>query len=407
MTQLKTKLIFSLATLLVVCHSCSLDQSLRETQEVSIENSVPVEIAFSDRDDEKELVTLPNGMVVEKLDSIYILGGDMILPTRFIDSLYSDSTSLTKAASTGDFIKFWPKGIIYYEFAPNMTSVYRTAVIQGMNMWSSTTGVEFKVAHTGNRVYIQYNENSNSSELGYMKSGKQILNLANAIPGVAAHELGHAMGLIHEHQRANRDNHINIHTNNIKITKRHNYNKVASSMSYKDEMDYNSIMMYSSYNSFAKDETKPTMSKKDGSTWAAQRYYLSPSDIELVKFIYGPPYYKITSTKTKDNSYYQGNVDVIDEEYSNTIYFYSDKACKNKIAKTENPVQVRLRLVTKTRKHAGELQTTTKDYIYTIPAGTSSWRLPSTKDYIMYELGTETNCDRTYFVNYSVENVNL
>lgn len=156
MTQLKTKLIFTLATLLVVCHSCSLDQSLRETQEVSIENSVPVEIAFSDRDDEKELVTLPNGMVVEKLDSIYILGGDMILSNKFIDSLYNGSTSLTKAASTGDFIKFWPKGIIYYEFAPNMTSAYRTTVLQGMNMWSSKSGVEFKAATTGNRVYIEY-----------------------------------------------------------------------------------------------------------------------------------------------------------------------------------------------------------------------------------------------------------
>ncbi len=407
MTQLKTKLIFTLATLLVVCHSCSLDQSLRETQEVSIENSVPVEIAFSDRDDEKELVTLPNGMVVEKLDSIYILGGDMILSNKFIDSLYNGSTSLTKAASTGDFIKFWPKGIIYYEFAPNMTSAYRTTVLQGMNMWSSKSGVEFKAATTGNRVYIEYNENSNSSELGYMNSGKQKLYLANVTSGVAAHELGHAMGLIHEHQRANRDNYINIHTNNIKVSKRHNYNKDASSMSYRNEMDYNSIMMYSSFNSFAIDDTKPTMSKKDGSTWRSQRSYLSASDIELAKFIYGPPYYKITSTKTKDNSYYQGNVDVIDEEYSNTIYFYSDKACKNKIAKTENPIQVRLRLVTKTRKHAGELQTTTEDFIYTIPAGTSSWRLPSTKDYIMYELGTETNCDRTYFVDYNVENVNL
>ena len=45
-------------------------------------------------------------MVVEKLDSIYILGGDMILSNKFIDSLYNGSTSLTKAASTGDFIKF-------------------------------------------------------------------------------------------------------------------------------------------------------------------------------------------------------------------------------------------------------------------------------------------------------------
>lgn len=128
-------------------------------------------------------------MVVEKLDSIYILGGDMILSNEFIESLYNDSL-LTKAASTSDFVKFWPNGIIYYEFSTNMKRTYITAVLQGMNMWSSKTGVEFRESYTGNRVYIEYNENSNSSELGYMKSGKQTLYLANALPGVAAHELG-------------------------------------------------------------------------------------------------------------------------------------------------------------------------------------------------------------------------
>ena len=53
--------------------------------------------------------------------------------------------------------------------------------------------------------------------------------------------------------------------------------------------DYKSIMLYPSYNSFAIDYSKPTMTKKDGSTFNAQRNNLSYIDIVAIYDIYGFP----------------------------------------------------------------------------------------------------------------------
>ena len=52
---------------------------------------------------------------------------------------------------------------------------------------------------------------------------------------------------------------------------------------------YKSIMLYPSYNSFAIDYSKPTMTKKDGSTFNAQRNNLSYIDIVAIYDIYGFP----------------------------------------------------------------------------------------------------------------------
>lgn len=41
-------------------------------------------------------------------------------------------------------------------------------------------------------------------------------------------------------------------------------------------------MLYSSYNTFAIDQSQPTMTRKDGSTWDAQRSYLSAGDLEAL-----------------------------------------------------------------------------------------------------------------------------
>lgn len=386
-----------------VYQSCSKQE---DNIDDNVKSSQSVELAFPDRDAEKELLILPNGLIVEKLDSIYILGGDMILPNSYVESLYKDSI-ITKAAAINEFCKFWPNGRVYYEFASNMTSTYRTAALNGMKMWQDKTGVEFIPTTTGNRVYIQYSPSSNSSALGYIKNGKQNLLLANASAGIAAHELGHAIGLIHEHQRPNRGNYITVKTNNIKPEKRHNFDLVPSAISCRQEMDYNSIMMYSSYNSFAIDLSLPTMTRKDGTTWEAQRTKLSDSDIELVKFIYGPPFYSIKKEVIRDNSREQGNVEIIDVEYSNRIYFYSDKQCKNRISQTENPVQVRLKRFRKYKQYGYQPVFYSETFIYNIPAGTSSWALPDTKEYRMYELANETNCDISDYFDYCVKNVDF
>lgn len=51
----------------------------------------------------RDIITLQNGFVVEKIDSIYILGGDMILNKDQIEMLNSPKT---RGATIKDFAKY-------------------------------------------------------------------------------------------------------------------------------------------------------------------------------------------------------------------------------------------------------------------------------------------------------------
>lgn len=129
-----------------------------------------------------------------------------------------------------------------------------------------------------------------------MRGGEQILSISkyDSNKGTALHEIGHALGLIHEQQRRDRDEYININWDNIQSDKKSNFKIWEEShavIKYIPDVlfDYKSIMLYPSYNSFAIDYSKPTMTKKDGSTFNAQRNNLSYIDIVAIYDIYGFP----------------------------------------------------------------------------------------------------------------------
>lgn len=78
--------------------------------------------------------------------------------------------------------------------------------------------------------------------------------------GKAAHELIHALGFIHEHQRSDRDNYVDIFLENVgstcltsgKGSCAGNFNKAPDGlMTYYGEYDFNSVMHYGGY-SFSK-----------------------------------------------------------------------------------------------------------------------------------------------------------
>lgn len=103
--------------------------------------------------------------------------------------------------------------------------------------------------------------------------------------GTTIHEIGHAVGLLHEQTRVDRDDHIVVNYANIESGKSSNFDKHSTTTAADHgAYDFDSIMHYDSYAFSANGQ--PTITKKDGTTFASQRTSLSPGDIAGITTLY-------------------------------------------------------------------------------------------------------------------------
>ncbi|VDM77765.1 unnamed protein product [Strongylus vulgaris] len=83
-----------------------------------------------------------------------------------------------------------------------------------------------------------------------IEGGRQVLSLAvDCIADyIIWHEVMHAIGFEHEHQRPDRDNFIRVEYSNVQIGQLVNFEKLAAyEVDYNDVYDYKSIMHYDSF----------------------------------------------------------------------------------------------------------------------------------------------------------------
>ncbi len=168
-----------------------------------------------------------------------------------------------------------------------MTQATQQYVKEAIAHWQNVTDIKF-VEGSNSHMIVFYNGDGCHSALG-MQSGPQEISIDASwgTRGNAIHEIGHAIGLIHEHCSPCRDKYINVNESNIKSNWRSQYKKQDAADFYGD-IDFNSIMIYGSTagSDIAINPNIPIMTRKDGSTWNAQRNGLSPRDIEMINAIY-------------------------------------------------------------------------------------------------------------------------
>ncbi len=102
--------------------------------------------------------------------------------------------------------------------------------------------------------------------------------------GRIAHEIGHALGLWHEHQRADRDNSVIVHWNNIETSPDARPNFYIRNGFWRGPFDFDSIMNYGSFD-FSHNDL-PTLTRLDGSTWDANRTALTWNDASGIGDMY-------------------------------------------------------------------------------------------------------------------------
>jgi hypothetical protein len=193
----------------------------------SLEGAVTVELlnALADGEDLEEIIT---NLEAELLDVFGEDGGGM-------------DRGLVK---NGD--GRWTKGVLNYRWG-SISDDHKAAVEEAMRTWTSRTGGKVKFSKLGNDVWTNFQVgihaigviiirdaslkglNGQVSQVGY-SGGTNYLYLQNGISDKALkrttlHELGHCLGLYHEHQRYDRDEWVAVSGND------NNYAKIPKNMS--------------------------------------------------------------------------------------------------------------------------------------------------------------------------------
>jgi len=153
-------------------------------------------------------------------------------------------------------IQKWENGIVYYQFRDEVSDSEQDVVRKAMDIWEDGTIVEF-IEASGIEQYIckigkapliddLYRPHAilgqhKDSEMTFIEVGYF---------SVILHELGHVLGLIHEHQRPDRDEYVEIYPENMIVNFEHNFELFDNPL-YEEESlpyNYNSIMHYTSFN---------------------------------------------------------------------------------------------------------------------------------------------------------------
>jgi hypothetical protein len=226
-----------------------------------------------------------------EIDGQAIFEGDIVLTREQLGE-----TSGARTQGLIETLSLWPNNTIPYEIDASVSN--KEVVLAAIAEIEATTTIRFsggpQRASVPNYDFIRRPNfvtfrpgRGYSSSIG-MIGGEQFITLPiGATKGALLHEIGHTIGLMHEHTRADRDGFVKVNLNNVAEAAKPNLTKLTSD-EYNElhygKFDFGSIMMMDSY-AYSNNKL-PMMTTLDGKTFTVQREHLSENDIKSITAAY-------------------------------------------------------------------------------------------------------------------------
>ena len=226
------------------------------------------------------------------------LAGDMVLDhiqDHLNASIDGSGGKLTKRSYSVDYTsQLWPKvnGVakVPYTVIPGSSSSAVSAAVTAFN--SSLTGVIQYVAQSTETNYVSFDLSASDtsgtcqSSVGMVGGQQFITGSGSCQVSTLVHEMGHSIGLFHEHQRLDNASYITLNLTNIdKPLIQGNFDRITSDDQDIGLYDYVSVMHYNPF-AFSKNGN-PTIESIPAGIPMSNTTGYSLGDVDGIKRLYG------------------------------------------------------------------------------------------------------------------------